>query len=83
LDNETRRILEHDARAAWEAVGCRDYARIDFRLPPGGRPQVLEVNTNPDISPLAGLPASLKAAGIPFPAFVATIVGNAYNRRSR
>lgn len=83
LDDDTRHDVEEAARTAWRTVGCRDYARIDFRLPPGGQPYVLEVNANPDLSPLAGFPASLKAAGIMFPAFVATILGNAYNRGTR
>lgn len=81
IDDLTRREVEKAAVAAWHTTGCRDYARIDFRLAPDGRPYILEVNVNPDISPLAGLPASLKAAGIMFPAFIATMVGNAYGRR--
>jgi D-alanine-D-alanine ligase len=83
LDDGLRRTVESAAIAAWKALGCRDYARIDFRLPPGGEPHVLEANANPDVSPLAGLPACLKAAGVQFPAFVAAMVGNAYARRGR
>jgi D-alanine-D-alanine ligase len=83
LDDHLRRKVETAALTAWKALGCRDYARIDFRLPPGGEPHALEVNANPDVSPLAGLPACLKAAGIQFPAFIAAMVGNAYCRRGR
>lgn len=80
LDCETQRCVEDATRAAWNAVGCRDYARMDFRLDEEGRLFILEVNANPDLSPLAGFPAALTAAGIPFADFVAAMVGNARDR---
>jgi len=81
LDAETAARLKAEAVKAWHACGCRDYARIDFRMDRQGRTYVLEVNVNPDIEPLAGLPASIKAAGISFDQFVMTIVANAERRR--
>lgn len=81
MDDQLRRKVEHAALTAWKCIGCRDYARIDLRVPPHGEPQVLELNANPDLSPLAGFPASLKAAGLQFAGFVAAMVGNVYRRR--
>jgi len=72
--------LTGEAERAWRACGCRDYARIDFRADRHNRPYVLDVNVNPDIEPLAGLPASLQAAGIPFDQFVWAVVENARRR---
>ncbi|MFZ0430763.1 MAG: GNAT family N-acetyltransferase [Acidobacteriota bacterium] len=69
--------LHSMARAAWEATGCRDYARVDFRLDEAGVPYVLEVNANPDISPDGGFAAALAAAGIEFREFVAVLLENA------
>jgi D-alanine-D-alanine ligase len=43
------------ARAAWNVVGGEGYGRCDFRIDQSGRPWLLEVNANPDISPTAGL----------------------------
>ena len=73
--------LRDAALAAWHACGCRDYARVDFRVDGVGQPYVLEVNTNPDLSPKAGFPAALAAAGIPFTEFVRQVLSNAATRR--
>jgi D-alanine-D-alanine ligase len=71
------------AVAVWRAARCSDYARVDFRLDEAGRPFVLEVNANPDISPDAGVAAALGAAGIPYGDFVEKMLRNALDRRAR
>lgn len=76
---QTRRI-QSAAVDAWHAVGCRDYARVDFRMDADGQAAILEVNPNPDISPESGFAASLKAAGIPFREFVRKLLCNAVSR---
>ncbi len=69
------------ARAAWDACGCSDYARVDFRLSRRGAPFILEVNVDPDISPDAGFSAALKAGGVRYATFVGALVANAAARR--
>ena len=68
------------AKAAWEAMGCRDYARVDFRLDERLSPYILEINPNPDISPDAGFAAALAAGGIAYEQFVRTVLDNAQRR---
>ena len=36
-----------DAKQMFERLGCRDYARIDFRCDAAGVPRLMEVNPNP------------------------------------
>jgi len=49
---------------AWEVFGVRGYARVDFRIDAGGMPWVLEINTNPCLSPDAGFMAAADRAGL-------------------
>jgi len=78
-----RLALENTARSVWEAVRCRDYARVDFRMDGDGQLYVLEVNANPDISPDAGFTAALEAGDVPFQRFVENVILNAWSRWCR
>lgn len=80
VDDETRARLQGLAAAAFRTMGCRDYARVDFRMDAKGRPYILEVNPNPDISTNAGYARALKAAGIEYAAFWGAMVRNAMGR---
>jgi D-alanine-D-alanine ligase len=72
--------VKRTALRAYQALGCRDYARIDMRLDRQNRLFVLEVNPNPDLTQGVGLIASAKAAEIPFPAALRMIVEEALKR---
>jgi D-alanine-D-alanine ligase len=81
IEDETRAKLQGLAAAAFRTMGCRDYARVDFRMDTKGRPFILEVNPNPDISTNAGYARALRAAGIEYPAFWGAMVKNALGRK--
>jgi D-alanine-D-alanine ligase len=66
---------------AFRATGCRDYARVDFRLDADGLPMILEVNPNPDIGPEAGWARALLASGLDYDATLAALVVQADRRR--
>jgi D-alanine-D-alanine ligase len=68
------------ARAAWNALGCRDVSRFDFRLR-DGVPYFLEVNPLPGLSPVSGDLVLLAAAlGIEYRDLVARILDAACRR---
>ncbi len=54
------------SRSCWELFGLRGYARVDFRVDGNGLPWVLEVNSNPCLSPDAGFVAACERAGLDF-----------------
>jgi D-alanine-D-alanine ligase len=72
--------LEGLARDTFQAMGLSGYARVDFRVDADG-PWILEVNTNPCISPDAGFAAALDHCGIRYRDAIARIVEAALGDR--
>ncbi|MEZ6209918.1 MAG: hypothetical protein R3B46_01540 [Phycisphaerales bacterium] len=75
--HNTPRVFEFDARDAplltrlrsicmqcWDVFGLRGYARVDFRVDEDATPWVLEVNSNPCLSPDAGFMAAAERHGL-------------------
>ncbi len=62
LSEEELRLLAEVSRAAYRAMGIRDYARFDFRLRDGVF-YLLDPNPNPDISSDASLALTAELAG--------------------
>lgn len=82
IADDLRLRLQDAAVAAFRALGCRDYARVDFRMDKKGEIFILEVNPNPDISLNAGYARALKAAGREYSAFWGILLENARQRKS-
>jgi D-alanine-D-alanine ligase len=61
------------AVAAFQSLGCRGYARVDFMVA-GGVPYFTEINTLPGMTDLSDLPAQAAAAGISYPELVELIL---------
>jgi len=68
---------ERTAAAAFEAIGCRGYARVDMMVDGAGVPWFVEVNTLPGMTELSDLPAQARAAGISYEDLVETILRTA------
>ncbi|MBK9384841.1 MAG: D-alanine--D-alanine ligase [Planctomycetes bacterium] len=75
-DGALLREIGQLAKACWALFDLHGWARVDFRVDAAGRPWILEINTNPCLSPDAGFAAALERAGIPFRAAIARIVSD-------
>lgn len=71
------------AMKAYRLIGCRDYARVDFRVTADGKPFILEVNPNPEISDDAGFAGCLGAGAVPYHDFIVRLVNQALQRGAR
>ena len=75
--------LHRLALDCWWLFGLQGYVRVDFRVDRAGQPWILEINTNPCISPDAGYPAALEEAGVDYDAAIRRIVDKALAGRSQ
>jgi D-alanine-D-alanine ligase len=66
IDPETGERIASAALAAFNAIGGRDYSRVDVMLRPTGEPVVLEVNTLPGMTELSLFPKAAAAAGLSY-----------------
>jgi D-alanine-D-alanine ligase len=69
------------ARRAFRLLGCRDFARVDYRVH-NGKPYILEVNPNPCFHPQGGLIGGLESVGITHAQFTAVLVEAAAARKT-
>lgn len=65
--------------AAWQALGCEGFARVDFMLDSDG-PQILEINAVPGLTETSLLPQAAEAAGLTFRDLVGRLVELALER---
>lgn len=72
-DSLTRKISE-DAMKIYNTIGCRHYARADFRLNENKEHYLLEINTLPGLTSTSLLPKAAKAAGLEFQDLIDEII---------
>lgn len=80
LEPELESRIREISKRAFQACGVRDYGRVDFRVDREGRPFVLEVNANPDLSADAGFVRAARFAQFDLPKLYAHIVELAFAR---
>jgi D-alanine-D-alanine ligase len=80
IDADLAARLQMLALSVHRLIGLRDYSRTDFIVSPEGRPQILEVNTLPGLTPTSLLPDACKAIGISYEALIDRLIGYALAR---
>lgn len=81
LDPALQRELERAAKISFTALGCRDVARIDFRLDARGRVNFIECNPLPGLSPgFSDICVTAEAAGMDYRTLVGEILAPALRR---
>ncbi len=84
LETEEPELAEHLARLGlecWQEFGLGGYARVDVRTDESGSPFILEVNTNPCLTPDAGFVATAAEAGVAYLDIIARILAAAGQRQ--
>jgi D-alanine-D-alanine ligase len=82
LPGDMREVMESQALAIFQNLGCRDLGRVDFRGDEEGRLWFLEVNTIPGMTETSLVPMSAAAIGLDFPALVAKIARHTLERKA-
>lgn len=74
LDATREQELKSLALAAFHAVGCRGWGRVDVMMDADGMFRLLEVNTVPGMTDHSLVPMAARAEGLAFPALVLEIL---------
>jgi D-alanine-D-alanine ligase len=74
LPPEQARAIQHIAKRAYRALELSGYARVDLRLDAEGRPFVLEVNANCDLTPGEEFADAAARAGLDYGRLIARIL---------
>ena len=81
IDEDLAARLQMIALSVHRLLGLRDYSRTDFIVTKEGRPQILEINTLPGLTPTSLMPDACASVGISYEALVDRLVGYALARR--
>lgn len=84
LDGNLQSDIESICKAAYRALNCRDWARIDLRLDANGRPNIIEINPLPGILPRpednSCFPKAARAAGMSYNELINNVLDIAMER---
>ena len=77
-DQDLSLSLANISRRCWDLFELRGYARIDFRVDENSLPYILEINTNPCLSPDSGFPAACFKAGLSYTEIINRIIQDSH-----
>ena len=82
-DRDIQARVQQAALACFEALGCRDFARVDFILSADGTPYALEANTIPGFTSHSLLPKAAAQVGLSMSDLCVRIVRTVLAQRKR
>jgi len=80
LPGDVERLCRDWSERAWACIGCRDIARMDYRLDRQDRLWFLEVNTMPGFTDHSLVPMAARFEGVEMPELCASLVDAALDR---
>ncbi|MDP3058912.1 MAG: ATP-grasp domain-containing protein [bacterium] len=81
ISKELSERLRELARGAFLALGCRDFARVDFRMSHDGKPYIIEVNPLPGLAPgYSDFPVATAVMGITYQELILDLLHTALRR---
>jgi D-alanine-D-alanine ligase len=83
FDDAVTARIQAAALDAFEAVGGRDYARVDIMVRFSGEPVVLEINTLPGMTETSLLPKAAAAAGLGYAQLCQRMIQLALQRQTK
>jgi D-alanine-D-alanine ligase len=75
-DRPLLRALKGNALRCWDLFQLRGYARVDYRVDRNGTPWILEINSNPCLSPDSGFTAATGEAGLRYEEVIRRIIND-------
>jgi len=81
LDPPLQRQMTDTARRIFETLGCRDFARVDFRLDRNGKLYFIEINPLPGLAPgYSDYPMLAEFSGVPYGELVVSVLRSGMKR---
>jgi D-alanine-D-alanine ligase len=80
LEEKVLQRLQTSSLKAFEALGCRDFARLDFRISPAGVPYFLEINPLPGLGAHSDLVIMAKKIGWSHRQLISAVLNAALER---
>jgi D-alanine-D-alanine ligase len=80
LEEKVLQRLQNSSLKAFKALGCRDFARLDFRISPAGVPNFLEINPLPGLGNNSDLVIMTKKMGWSHKQLISAVLNAAFER---
>jgi D-alanine-D-alanine ligase len=80
LEEKVLKRIETSSLKAYQALGCRDFARLDFRISAGGVPYFLEINPLPGLGAHSDLVIMAKKMGWSHRQLISAVLNAALER---